>query len=237
MGVIRSFMETTCGKGGKQKSNLTAAEARGLKSLMTRVEDGEIVVLPTDKTGKFAVMKREEYEKAGLVHSEGDREVNWEEIKNSQREINGHVAMLIKIFNIGKNWDHVERVRETMMGETMGVCPIQLLFKDHKNWKPDQGTAPPTRQVAGGHVGLGLHLSEIISDVVEPMVGLMKRGREVISTEDLLAKIEKLNKSMSDWTPLSWWEGKARNGYISCGTCVGKTDYNFDENNVSVTFK
>ena len=87
------------------------------------------------------------------------------------------------------------------------------------------------RGLAGGHMGQGLHLSEIISDVVEPMVGLMKRGREVISTEDLLAKIEKLNKSMSDWTPLSWWEGKESNGYISCGTCVGETEYNFDENN------
>ena len=147
MGVIRRFIEEKCGKGGKQKSNLTSAESRGLKSLRTRVEEGEIVVLPTDKTGKFAVMKREDYEEAGLVHAQGDREVNWEEIKTAQREINGHVAMLIKVFNIGKDWDHVERIRETMMGESMGVCPIQLLFKDHKKWEPGLG------KVAGGHVG------------------------------------------------------------------------------------
>ena len=142
MGVIKNFINEKCGKGGKQKSNLTSAEARGLKSLMTRVEEGEIVVLPTDKTGKFSVMRREDYEMAGLSHSQGDREVKWEEIKTAQREINGHVAMLIKIFNIGKNWDHVERVRETMMGNSMGVCPIQLLFKDHKNGSHKMGRSP-----------------------------------------------------------------------------------------------
>ena len=37
-----------------------------------------------------------------------------------------------------------------MMGESMGVCPIQLLFKDYKKWEQGHGTAPPTRQVAGG---------------------------------------------------------------------------------------
>ena len=65
---------------------------------MTRVEEGEIVVLQTDKTGKFSVMKREDYGKAWLVHSQGDNEVNWDEIRIAQREINGQVAMLIKIF-------------------------------------------------------------------------------------------------------------------------------------------
>ena len=73
------------------------------------------------------------------------------------------------------------------------------------------------------------------------MVGLMKkkkkkRGREVISTEGLLAKIEKLNKSMGEWTPTSWWNGRVSNGYTSCGTCVGKTDYSFDENNPEICY-
>ena len=187
--VVKKYIENECGKNGKQKSNLSASETRGLKGLKTSVENGEIVVLPTDKTGKFSVMGRDDYEAAGLVHTQGDVEVGWEEVKKAQREINGHVAVLIKIFNIGKNWDHVERTRETMMGESMGVCPIQLLFKDHKKWEPENNTAPPTRQVAGGHMGLGLHLSEIISDIVEPMVGGL-RGKEVISTEDMVARVK-----------------------------------------------
>ena len=131
MAMVRTYVENCCTEGGKQKLNLTSAQARGLKSLRKRVEDGEIVVLPTDKTGKFAVMGREDYEQAGLVHGKGDDEVGWEIIKMEQREINGHVAMLIKIFNIGESWGHVSRVRETMLGESMGICPVQLLYKDH----------------------------------------------------------------------------------------------------------
>ena len=52
-----------------------------------------------------------------------------EELTTAQREVNGQVAMLIKIFQIGGNLDHGDRVRETMMGESIQVCPVKLLFK------------------------------------------------------------------------------------------------------------
>ena len=52
---------------------------------------------------------------------------------------------------------------------------------------------PPTRPVVGGHLGINLHISEIVSDVLDPVVGCYKGGREIISTEDLLAKIEMMN--------------------------------------------
>ena len=80
-------MKENCGKNGNQISNLTAGEARGLKSLMKRMGEGELVVCPTDKTGKFAVMGRDIYESSGMVHTEGDDIVGWEDLKNSQREL------------------------------------------------------------------------------------------------------------------------------------------------------
>ena len=64
-------------------------------------------------------------------------------VKECQREINGHVSILIKCFKIGHYWDQGMRVRETTMGESMSVCPLSLLYKDHKGWSPDCGTAPP----------------------------------------------------------------------------------------------
>ena len=65
-----------------------------------------------------------------------------------------HVEMIkegpvIKIFRIGASWNHTSRVRETMMGEAMEVCPVHLLFKDHKGWTAAKGGVPPTRSVAG----------------------------------------------------------------------------------------
>ena len=181
-GAMKRFIEEKCAQGGKQKSNLTRGETRGLRSLKKRVKEGELTILPTDKTGLFAVMTRETYTLCGLDHTKGDTKVGWEDLKRSQSELNGHTSMMIKIFGIGKAWNHTSRVRETMMGESLSTCPLSLLYKDHKGWTMDQDKLPPTRPVAGGHLGMNLHLSEIVSELVEPMVVRYEGGREVIST-------------------------------------------------------
>ena len=57
-GEFNKYVANFCGKNGKQPSNLTRGQERGLKSLRERVKNGELVILPTDKTGKLAVMTR-----------------------------------------------------------------------------------------------------------------------------------------------------------------------------------
>ena len=184
MAIFKQFIEEKCGKNGRQKSNLSKSQIKGMVSLKTRIKNGEIVVIPTDKTGKFTVMSRASYEQAGLAHTRGDTEAGWSEIEEAQREVNGHVSMLLKIFKVGEYWDenNVDRVRETMLGEGLSVCPITLLFKDHKGWTNAMESVPPTRHVAGGHVGLNMNLSELVSEVVEPMVNIVGGGFEVISS-------------------------------------------------------
>ena len=93
LAIVDQFRKEKCIDRDQQKSNISAAEARGLKSLRTRVREGEIVVLPTDKTGRFAVMSRDSYERAGLIYTQGDKEVNWDMLRKEQREINGHGSM------------------------------------------------------------------------------------------------------------------------------------------------
>ena len=169
--VFRQYMDEKCGKNGRQKSNLSKSQLKGLLSLKKRIKNAEIVVVPTDKTGKFSVMSRASYEQAGLVHTKGDTVAGWDVVGEAQREVNGHVSMLLKIFKVGEYWENnVDRVRETMLGEGLSVCPITLLFKDHKGWDNNKSSVPPTRHVAGGHVGLNMNLSEVVSDILEPMV-------------------------------------------------------------------
>ena len=225
MGVFRDYVKGNCDTRGRQKSNLSTSEQRGLKSLKKRVEEGQIVVMTTDKTGSFAVLGRERYLEAGLSHAQGDTEVGWGEIQTAQREVNGHISMLIKIFKIGKNWTHEGRIRETMIGESMETCPVHLLYKDHKGWDPAKGGVPPTRQVAGGNRGVNLYLSEVVSDILEPLVGMVEGGREVISMEDLAARIEDMNTAQEGWTSSSWWEGMVYGDLIACGKCNGSQDY------------
>ena len=161
-------------------------------------------------------MSRASYEHAGLAHTKGDHEATWGKLEEAQKEVNGHVSMLIKVFKMGESWENnVDRIRETMLGEGLSVCPITLLFKDHKGWKNTCGSVPPTRHVAGGHVGLNMNLSEIVSDVLEPMVGTLEGGFEVISTEDMVANIEGVNSEMVGWTKSIAWEGVVENNLIA----------------------
>ena len=224
-----NFLAANCEEGGAQKKNLTSSQQRGLKSILNRVKKGELAIIPTDKTGKFAVMSMSTYIECGLSHTTKDTEVGWAELKLAQNEINGHVSMLAKIFKIGKMWDQQDRVRETMLGGSLTTCPVGLLYKDHKGWTPAKGGVPPTRHVVGGHVGINMHLSEIVSDIIESCVEYIPGGCEVISTEDFLAQVEDVNTENEGWYSGSWWDGWVEGGFIVCGKCFGKPSYNFDE--------
>ena len=140
--------------------------------------------------------------------------------------------MLIKFFKIGHHWDHGARIRETTMGEGMSVCPLTLLFKDHKGWTSDSGTVPPTRPVVGGHLGINLHLSEIVSDILDPVVANYRGGKEVISTEDMVARVEILNIEKQGWSKFTFWGGLTTGVYRSCSDCHGNEEYILDEDNL-----
>ena len=202
---------------------------KGMRSLKKRVKDGEVVVVPTDKSGTFAVMTRSAYFEAGLSHMKNDKEVGWGEIQESQKELNGHTSMLIKCFKIGSYWKHGDRVRETMMGNGQAMCPLSLLYKDHKGWVPGMGSTPPTRPVAGGHLGLNMQLSEIVSDLLDPVVATYKGGKEIISTEDMVARVVLVNGESEHWSRRSFWRGMIWEEYRACDVCEGVDGYKWNE--------
>ena len=168
---------------------------------------------------------------AGLGHAKNDKVVTWKEVKESQHELNGHVSMLIKCFRIGAYWDHGWRVRETMMGNNQALCPLSLLYKDHKGWSPGKGTVPPTRPVAGGHLGINMHISEIVSDLLDPVVAQYEGGKEVISTEDMVARLEISNEGNTGWSSTSFWRGLCEGEYRACMTCAGTEGCIWDDEN------
>ena len=117
------------GKRGQKEINLTKVERAGLKK---RMEAGELVVVPKDKSGRFSVMSIETYLKAGKVHTDKDVEITNDEIKDIQKEVNGHVSMNLKIFRICKSWGQEDRARETTINSSESISPLYLLFKGVK---------------------------------------------------------------------------------------------------------
>ena len=189
--ILRDFIDQNCDEKGFQKSNLTPAQKRGLRKLMKRVNEGEVIVCLTDKSGKLAIMSVETYLEAGSAHTDKDQEVTLDDAKEIEKEVNGHTAMLMKIFRYGADWRHEERHRETKVNQSCSVSSMSLLVKDHKVWDPTEGP-PKTRPVCGP--GFNVHFSDIVSEILEPVANAMKHTAEVISTEDMVSKFNIYNE-------------------------------------------
>ena len=74
---------------------------------------------------------------------------------------------------------------------------MYLLDKDHKSRKEGQ-KLPATRPVVSGYRGMGLSLSNIVSDIVENIANVRDNPLEVISTEDLLSRVRAHNEAVKD---------------------------------------
>ena len=191
--IYKDFRNQFTDEEGIQESNLTMEEARGLKKLQKRVKEGELVVVKSDKSGKFSIMSMDEYRRAGEVHTRKDREVTVDFLLKNQRKLNGHLSMLLKTFLVGKNHEHYERIRNLKLTHSLSVAPLYLLFKDHKGWTLSTGKPSPSRPVVSAGSGQDDHLSEIISHILEPIVKMRPGGMEMTSTGDFIALVDGIN--------------------------------------------
>ena len=90
----------------------------------------------------------------------------------------------------------MDRIFSSKIVNSESVAPKYYLFKDHKkteSWRP----------VVSGCSSNTLGLSNILSDIVESLCGSMNDPLEVISSEDLLSRVENFNswasKQNYDW--------------------------------------
>ena len=112
-GIFKEYLRQFCDKNGKQLPNLPRNSMRGLAKLKKRVDDGTCVIMETDKTGRFAIVSIEAFLEMGAVHTENDLEIDQKDVDDRERHLNGHVSMLLKITEMGKDWRHQDRFRES----------------------------------------------------------------------------------------------------------------------------
>ena len=88
--IYNKYIEKNCNKKGEQTSNLTKSEKEGIRKLAKRRKDQEVVIMNTDKSGRFVITTLEEYKKMGEVHTAKDKIVTATEIDLIERQLNGH---------------------------------------------------------------------------------------------------------------------------------------------------
>ena len=75
---------------------------------------------------------------------------------------------LLNIVGYSKDKDP-KRMNRNILGSTVEVTDMVLLIKDHKLWSPADNTPVPSRPVVSGSRGINTHLSEWISEFLEPI--------------------------------------------------------------------
>ena len=118
MNVMKTFDEykkLTCNEIGEQQTNLTRSEQMGLRKIQKRINNHEIVVLKTDKSGKLTVMNRDEYQKIGIEKCRDDKMIDRVEHRRIERRLNDHSRYWCKMLNSGLNHDHQDRVLKSKL--------------------------------------------------------------------------------------------------------------------------
>ena len=90
--IFNQYKESECKGGNKQMSNLTKSQEQGLRKLRKRIQNEELIVCPTDKSGNMAITSREAYLRMGDDHVRKDMEIGDAECDRIQAELNGHVS-------------------------------------------------------------------------------------------------------------------------------------------------
>ena len=92
-------------------------EAAGLKSLSTRIKEGDLVGIKTDKSGKMGVATPDAYLEMGRQHTDKDEKVDMKTLEEMSSLVSSHTSAWLKMFGVGESQGgHPKRFRESYMG-------------------------------------------------------------------------------------------------------------------------
>ena len=117
---------------GEQVENLTDKEIRGLRSILRRIRAGELLVIKTDKSGKFCIVSVQDYLRLGEVHTKKDRKIERGDVIETEKILNGHSNAWCKIWSSGEDHKHLDRIMSSKVSSSENKATLYPLYKDHK---------------------------------------------------------------------------------------------------------
>ena len=81
--------------------NLTKDEREAMESIKKRIQNKEIMVTQTDKSGRFALLTHDQYIHSGNKHTSKDKKVTWKDINYLQGQVNNHTWWCSKVLGYG----------------------------------------------------------------------------------------------------------------------------------------
>ena len=190
-------------KKNTKASNLEREQKDGLKMIRDKIKDKEMVCYITDKSGRWACDSVNNYRKAceDQLRDNKIEEVSEEQHDKNEKEINAHALALGRILGL-KDGDEGKTLRNVMTAEGTKTAKFYGLRKDHKEVEEGrEEEGPKVRPVCGAKEGQSKRLSYILCMILSELLKEMKSETQCNSTEELLAKIEEVNRGevSEDW--------------------------------------
>ena len=171
IGVANEYIKNKCDNHGNiQESNLTPEQQQGLKSLVKKVKDKEIIVQQTDKGGDLALYNLETYLAAMVTHTNPDPEISWDDHSKLESSLNASTIQTARILMVGAKWKHWSRVKSAVTSHDGPIPLLSGLPKTHKDLshlpKEEQDRGPPVRPVCGASESNNGPLSDLLSQII-----------------------------------------------------------------------
>ena len=100
--VYKKYKQEKCNEKGEVKEkNFKRNEREGVKKLLKRKKDGEIVVAVSDKGKQLTVSTIDSYRRQGMKEIKGDTEITKDEVKKDTREVDELGRQYAEIFQVG----------------------------------------------------------------------------------------------------------------------------------------
>ena len=131
-------------------------------------------------------MKKTDYLRFSIKGVGSDRKIDRNEAKRIEKKNNDHSRFWIKMTNLGEAHGHHQRMIESKLNSSESMAPRYYMFKDHKSGR---GWRPVVSGCSSGTLGL----SNLISEVLESLCVSVKNPYEVISSTDMLSRVEEFN--------------------------------------------
>ncbi|CAI9734365.1 Hypothetical predicted protein [Octopus vulgaris] len=176
----------------RQRQNKTDAQqlgikpACGLQKLIQRTRNGEVICLPTDKSGRMSIDSLPNYIQAMQPHIANTNVTTVQAHEEREKVLNAHMMMWTIVLGPQK------RTARNFQAWNNDIPALYGLRKDHKGFT-DPISGPPTRPVCGANIASNYRISYFLSMIIRPIIRMSPDVCD--STEDLLSRISDCNKT------------------------------------------
>ncbi|CAI9725075.1 Hypothetical predicted protein [Octopus vulgaris] len=176
----------------RQRQNKTDAQqlgikpACGLQKLIQRTRNGEVICLPTDKSGRMSIDSLPNYIQAMQPHIANTKVTTVQAHEEREKVLNAHMMMWTIVLGPQK------RTAKNFQAWNNDIPALYGLRNDHKGFT-DPIAGPPTRPVCGANIASNYRISYFLSMIIRPIIRMSPDVCD--STEDLLSRISDCNKT------------------------------------------